>query len=85
LYLLCRLLYDVSDCVEARLSSKCSADEIASIVDEENMETWIQIAVGVEFVCDNADGIIEGFNITYHVLGIGLYYQLLEVIRNVTP
>jgi len=44
------------------------------------METWTQIAAGVEIVCDNADGIIEGFNLTYHTKA----YIGIEVIRNVT-
>jgi len=62
------------------LSSECSAEEIASIADTGAMETWTQIAAGVEIVCDNADGIIEGFNLTYHTKA----YIGIEVIRNVT-
>ena len=51
-----------------------SADELKSIADAGAIETWTQIVASVDIVCNNADGIIEGFNIMYHVLGIGLYY-----------
>lgn len=51
----CALLYQVYECVEEKLSSECSAEEIASIADTGAMETWTQIAAGVEIVCDNAD------------------------------